>query len=155
LASPEDNSNEEIPMAAFYTLLYVAPISAAEDIAIDADEDAMERYPSAWLKSIGDLELVELWGIVEPGSDAGTLMEDIAYASPDGEVMVMTVPTSFVVAMSSLPDNQREQVAQKWQSSELMADWSVADVGAVVQEILSICKRSVASGDPVLQVASL
>lgn len=139
-------------MAAFYTLLYVAPITAAESIALDADEDAMNRYPSAWLRHVGDEELVALWDILDAASNEGTLMGDLVYASPDGEVMVMTVPKEFVMALAAA---DLESVAQPWQSTELMQQWSQADVLAVLQDITALCKRALECGQPVLQVASL
>jgi len=139
-------------MAAFYTLLYVAPITDAASIAIDADEDAMERYPNAWLRHIGDEELVALWDVLDTASSQETLMGDLAYASPDGEVMVMSVPATFVTALAAA---DLEPIAQRWQATELMGRWSEAEVVAVLQELAALCKRSVESGHPQLQVASL
>lgn len=139
-------------MAAIYTLLYVAPVSEAESIAIDADEDAMNRYPSAWLRHVGDEELVALWDILDNASNEGTLMGDLAFASPDGEVMVMPVPEEFVKAISAM---DLEPVAQQWRSTELMQEWSQADVLSVLQELRTLGKHSLDCGNPVLQVASL
>ena len=81
-------------MAAFYTLLYVAPSTEAESIAMDAEEDATSRYPNAWLQHVGDEELVALWDVLDSASNDGTLMGDVAYASPDGEVMVFRMSLS-------------------------------------------------------------
>jgi hypothetical protein len=138
-------------MAAFYTVLYVAPMTDAEAIAIDADEDAKDRYPSAWLRQIGDEELVALWDVLDASSNEGTLMGDLAYASPDGEVMVMPFPKDFVVALAAA---DLEPVAQQWRSTDLMQLWSQADLLGVLQELRALCKCSLERGHPVLQVAS-
>lgn len=144
--------HEAQPMAAFYTLLYVAPITDAESIAQDADEDAMNRYPSVFLRHIGDEELVALWDVLDAASNEGTLMGDLAYASPDGEVMVMALPKAFVMALAAAA---LEPLAQQWRSAELMQQWAVADVLTILQDISALCKRSMECGQPVLQVASL
>lgn len=142
-------------MTAFYTLLYVAPSEDAEAIAVDADEDAMERYPNAWLQHIGDEELVALWDILEGEDNDGTLMGDVAYASPDGEVMVMAVPERFVLAVANLPQADLEHLAERWLSSSLMVQWANADVLAVLTKLKDICRTSKDSGHPLLQVASI
>ncbi|MEZ5940832.1 MAG: hypothetical protein R3C18_05540 [Planctomycetaceae bacterium] len=142
-------------MAAFYTLLYVAPSEDSEAIAVDANEDAMERYPNAWLQRIGDEELVALWDILEGEDNDGTLMGDLTYASPDGEVMVMAAPEQFVTAVGNIAHDNLERVAEKWRSSELMAQWAHADVIAVLKQLTDICKTSMESGHPLLQVGSI
>lgn len=151
----DTNHQEMDQMAAFYTLLYVAPVEDAEAIAADVNEDAMDRYPSAWLRHIGDEELVALWDILDRESNEGTVMGDLAYASPDGEIMVMSVPKDFVVAVDNVAPVDLERVAQEWRTSELMGQWSLTDVLTVLGELKAICKRSVESGLPVLQVASI
>ncbi|MBN8599547.1 MAG: hypothetical protein J0M26_00745 [Planctomycetes bacterium] len=142
-------------MAAFYTLLYVAPSEDAEAIAIDANEDAMERYPNAWLRLIGDEELVALWDLLEGEDNEGTLMGDLTYASPDGEVMVMAAPKPFVTAVGNIAQGDLEPLAEKWRSSNLMAHWAQADVSAVLKQLVDICRTSMESGHPLLQVASI
>ncbi|MCA8992310.1 MAG: hypothetical protein KDA88_10045 [Planctomycetaceae bacterium] len=142
-------------MAAFYTLLYVAPPEDAETIAVDANEDAMERYPNAWLQYIGDEELVALWDILEGEDNDGTLMGDLTYASPEGDVMVMAAPEQFVIAVGNIAQGDLERVAEKWQSSDLMVQWTHADVIAVLTQLIGICRVSMESGHPLLQVASI
>lgn len=60
-------------MSAFYTQLFVAPLTEAETIAIDQNEDANEKFPNVCLDRVGDLELVELWDVIDPETNAGTL----------------------------------------------------------------------------------
>jgi hypothetical protein len=142
-------------MAAFYTLLYVAPSEDAEAIAVDANEDAMERYPNAWLQHIGDEELVALWDILEGEDNDGTLMGDLTYASPDGEVMVMPVPEQFVLAVANVPQADLGHLAEQWLSSHLMTQWAHADVLAVLTQLKDICRTSIETGHPLLQVGSI
>lgn len=139
-------------MAAFETLLFVAPITDSKAIALDVDEDAKHRYPSAWLRNIGDEELVDLWDVVDAESNEGTIMGNLGYASPDGEVMVMTVPETFVTALAAI---DVQQIAKEWQSTDLMQAWPLEDVLAVLRELTTLCKRSIELGHPILQVASL
>lgn len=142
-------------MAAFYTLVYVAPIKDAETIAIDADEDAMDRYPSAWLRLIGDQELVALWGILSSETKRETLFASLVYESPGGEMLVTQFPEPFVVAVDRLPIDDLEHVALEWNATELMQDWSLADVLTVLGELQAICKQSSECGLPVLQVSGV
>nr|CAP47753.1 putative integron gene cassette protein [uncultured bacterium] len=142
-------------MSAFYTLLFVAPTSDAESIANDVDEDANERYPNAWLDHIGDLELIELWNILQPGVGAETLLDEMVFASPDGETVVVKVPVGFVEAVNSVSSNRVNDIATQWQASELMADWPLADVVGVFDELSAVCRKSVETATPLLQVAAM
>lgn len=121
-------------MAAFYTLVYVAPVEDAETIAIDANEDAIDRYPSAWLRLIGDQELVELWDTLDGETNEGTLFASLVYESPGGEMLVTQFPQAFVVAVGKVATVDLERIAQEWNATELMQDWSPADVLAVLEE---------------------
>ncbi len=142
-------------MSAFYTLIFVAPTSDAEMIALDADEQANERYPNVWLDHIGDLELIELWNTLDSKVDAVTLLEDMVYASPDGEVIVVEVPPNFIEVVYRIPTSDMPRIVAQWRSSELMSDWSQPDLMDVFKELASLCKQSVESATPVLQVATL
>ncbi len=142
-------------MAAFYTLLYVAPSKDAEAIAIDANEDAAEQYPSCWLRHIGDEEIVALWDLIDAESNEGTIMGDMVYASPDGDVMVMTVPREFVHSLATVPEDALEELTDSWLSSELLTQWTRPDLRAVLNELKSICETAVETGLPVQQVCCL
>jgi len=142
-------------MAAFDTLLFVAPVTEAEAIALDPNEDAMDRWPSAWLKSIGDLELVELWDVLSEDENEGTLMADLAWSSPDGDVMVMTTPDEFVTAMAELGESDFSRVAAQWHGGELMCHWSKEDIVTILTQLAVLCRKAVTTATPVLQVGSI
>ena len=142
-------------MAAFFTLLYVAPISEAENIAIDVNENANERWPNACLNHIGDEELAALWDVLEPEEEHVSLIGDLAYTSPDGDLMVMTVPSEFIEAVTELPEEKHEIIAMQWQTSDLMSHWQIEDIMLVLKDLSSICRESVSSDNPILQVSNL
>jgi hypothetical protein len=142
-------------MSAFYTLLFVAPTSDAELIALDTDEQSNQRYPNAWLNHIGDLELIELWNLLVSGTDAATLLEDMVYASPDGEVIVAEVPAAFIDAVNGIAASDMLKIVAQWRSSEIMTDWSQPDLLAVFNALSIICKQSADTTTPVLQVHAL
>lgn len=82
-------------------------------------------------------------------------MEDLAFNSPDGELMVMTVPNEFIVAVSRISESRFENVAQEWKSIELMGEWPVSEIKSVLNDLSEICKTALSENKPVLQVASL
>ena len=142
-------------MAAIYTLLYVADPSDAESVG--CDEDADTRWPSVWLKHIGDQELVHLWSVLAdlPPKPAQTLMGDLLFQGGDDGPFVMRVPAEFVAALAALPETRVSEVAAAWGRLEELADWPPSELSAVVNELRAFAKRTVDSGQSVLQVANL
>jgi len=144
-----------LEVAAFDTLLYIADPADAE--AVGCDEDAADRWPSVWLKHIGDLELVLLWSAVadlspEPGR---TLMGDLLFQGGEDGPFVMRVPMPFVVALADLPAERVPAVAATWGGSEELADWRPEELAGVISELREFTQRAKASGQAVLQVATL
>jgi hypothetical protein len=142
-------------MAAFYTLLYIASAEDAEALAIE--EDPQDRWPSLWLKHIGDLELVALWDLLtkEPSGSAGTLMEDLLFQASDEGPFVMGVPPEFVAAVAAISDRDAAKVASAWGETDELADWQQKDLERTLNELRQFARQAVASNCPVLQVADL
>jgi hypothetical protein len=142
-------------MAAFYTLLYNAPLEAAEAIAFD--EEAQDRWPSVWLKHIGDLELVALWEVIggSPSASGGTLMANLVFQGSEEGPFVMSVPPEFITAVASIPDHEASNVAATWGQIEELADWQKEELVSVLNDLRNFAKQALASGQPVLQIAEL
>jgi hypothetical protein len=142
-------------VAAFYTLLYIAAPADAE--AVGCDEDAADRWPSVWLKHVGDLELVQLWSAVAdlPPEPGRTLMGDLLFQGGEDGPFVMRVPERFVAALASLEAERVPAIAAAWGRSEELADWRPEELAGVVGELREFAQRAVASGQAVLQVATL
>jgi hypothetical protein len=144
-------------MAAFYTLFYIAPPEAAEAIAFD--EDAIDRWPSVWLRHIGDLELVALWNVIDEKSQEseGTLMADLIFQGSDEGPFVMRVPPEFIAAVASIPDDEAPDVATAWSRAAELPDWRwrQEEVTRLLNELRTFAQQALASGQPVLQVAEI
>ena len=144
-------------MAAFYTLFYIAPPEAAEAIAFD--EEAIDRWPSIWLRHVGDLELVALWNVIDEKAQESevTLMADLIFQGSDEGPFVMRVPQQFIAAVASIPDDERRDVVAKWTHDAELPDWRwrQEEVTKLLQELRTFAQQAVASGQPVLQVARI
>ena len=126
-------------MAAFYTLLYIADPADAE--AVGCAEDAADRWPSVWLKHIGDLELVQLWSAVaDLPPKSGTLMDDLVFQGGEEGPFVMRVPPAFVAALARVPEDHVPAIAAAWGRSEELADWQPEDLSGVVGELRAFCR---------------
>lgn len=142
-------------MAAFYTLLYIADLADAE--AVGCDEDAANRWPSLWLRHIGDQELVALWATIAdlPPEPGRTLMADLLLQGSDEGPFVMRVRPAFVSAVAAVPAERVPEVAAAWGRAEGLADWPPVELAAVVGQLREFAQRAVTSGQSVLQVAHL
>lgn len=142
-------------MAAFYTLLYIAEPADAE--AVGCDDDVDDRWPSIWLKHIGDLELVHLWSVVAklPQERGRNLMGDLLFQGGDEGPFVMRVPAEFVTAVANLSAEQMPEVAAEWGQIEELADWQPAELANIVSQLREFARRAVMSGKSVLQVVHL
>lgn len=142
-------------MAAFYTLLYIAEPTDAEEIG--CAEDAAERWPSMWLKHIGDTELVQLWALLGdlPVGSERTLMGELLYQGGDEGPFVMRVPAEFVTILSRLPKTRVAEIAAAWRGNEELAHWPLAGLAAVVDELREFAGRAITADQSVLQVANL
>jgi hypothetical protein len=65
------------------------------------------------------------------------------------------VPERFVAALASLEAERVPAVATAWGRSEELADWQPEELAGVVGELREFAQRAVASGQTVLQVATL
>ena len=142
-------------MAAFYTLLYIA--DPADAVAVGCEEDAADRWPSLWLRHVGDLELVALWAALgnSASETEGTLMADLLFQASDEGPFVMRVPPAFVAALAAIPAERIPEVASMWGQTEELADWQPAELTTVIEQLREFARRAVTSGKPMLQVANL
>jgi hypothetical protein len=142
-------------MAAFYTLLYIAAPVDAEAIA--CDESAADRWPSLWLRHIGDQELVALWGLVAkpPEASGETLMADLLFQGSDEGPFVIQMPAAFVSAVAALPAERVSEVAALWGRTTDPVRWRPEDLAGVLGDLWDFAARAVACGKVVVQVAHL
>ena len=140
-------------MSSFYTLLYIANPEDAEEIGLDESEDAGQRWKSLWLRSIGDLELVALWTIIEPSNpeNIGTLMADLLFAGGDDGPFVTKVPDGFIQSVATLPDSRIPEVVNAWNQIDEMTHWDEAALANTISAIRALSQQSLASGQSVLQ----
>jgi hypothetical protein len=110
-------------MAAVDTLLYIAARNEAEAIATAEDADA--RWPSIWLRHVGDQELVALWGVLSGHSPelGTTLMAELLFQGSESGPFVMRVPDEFVSTVAAVQVSAYHHVAEEWQRAAGLPDW--------------------------------
>ncbi|MCA9071486.1 MAG: hypothetical protein KDA84_21310 [Planctomycetaceae bacterium] len=140
-------------MAAFYTLLYMANPDEAKAIA-DSDEP-QDQWPNLWLRLVGDLELVELWRVLDEATadDEGTLMGDLLYQSGDEETFVMETPDSFVTAVAEIPESKLPEIAEAWGRVDELSHWKAHELVETLSELRTFCQKANSTGCPILQVS--
>ena len=135
-------------MTAFFSELFRIEPSELESL-LDPDLERTESN-SLWLRSLGDLELVGLWESL-PHSQAGdSLMGELL--AEDG-ALILSVPEDFLKALAQLNETHMETVSQKWQQSEEMAHWSIAELTDVLKRLHSFVCQAQASGQIIVQLA--
>jgi hypothetical protein len=101
--------------------------------------------------------LVALWEAiaVSPSESEGTLMADLVFQGSEEGPFVMRVPPEFIAGVASIPDQDVPQVAAAWGRIEELAHWRKEELVSVLNELRNFARQALASGHPVLQVASL
>jgi hypothetical protein len=142
----------------------VASIGSDDDDAHDFDD-----WPHLAMKSIGEMELMRLWGVLrgEPArmdsvsgealftggdgaEDEGGNEEE--YEADEGGVVVSRVLPEFITALSRLTEAEIDRCAHIWHASEEMADWKPDDVAAQLREMAEFARRARCEDKPVLQL---
>jgi hypothetical protein len=144
-------------MAVVHTLFYLAAPEEAEQIALA--EEASDRWPSLWLRHVGDQELVALWGVVgrnAPGSGA-TVMAELLFQGSDEGPFVMRAPDEFVSAAATVQPPSYGRIAEEWCRAAGLPDWRgrPETIISALDDLCSFARRAMVEKKAMIQVAHL
>ncbi|HEY7155409.1 MAG TPA: hypothetical protein VH575_15715 [Gemmataceae bacterium] len=142
----------------WYTDWFLADEGEAEAVAgiADDDEHSFDDWPHLAMKSIGDMELMSLRGVLRGEESTAEYEGDTLYQRYDDEggVAVCRVLPEFIVELAALSPKQVKRVAGQWRQHESMADWEPGTVAAVLREMIEFARRAGREGKPVLQCST-
>lgn len=143
----------------WYTDWFLADASEAEAVAGIAsdDEHSFDDWPHLALRSVGDLELMLLRGVLRgrPGETEPVDGDSLVHSDDeDGGTSVSAVLPNFLAELADLPDDQIERIAIAWQRTETMAGWEPATDAAVLREMVAFARDARREGKSVLQLAT-
>src|SRR5262245_20091867 len=115
----------------------------AEAGAIAVSESPFDDWPCLSMKGIGEMELMELWGIlrnVPPNLE--TVARDLLFQDPAGEMFVCRVVPGFIDALAAVKNTDVKRVAAVWGKTEGLEDWKPADIERVLREMCDFAMRA-------------
>ena len=140
----------------FYTDWFLADEADAERLAT-ADEP-FESWPSLSLKSIGDIDLMQLWAILQNKEfDAAdeVVTDELLFQDADEEVFVVRVKPDFLDALAFVKDANIPQIVEAWKKTETLRDATNAELGEVIHKLRAFARRSIRRNKTVLSLFSL
>jgi hypothetical protein len=142
----------------WYTDWFLADEAEAEAVAgIAGDEEhSFDDWPHLAMKSVGDMELMSLRGVLQETDGTAYYHGAALYQQHDDEggVAVCRVLPAFVAELAAVSPRRLKQVAAAWHAREPMGDWVAADVAAVLGEMVAFARRAAREGKPVLQLTT-
>lgn len=139
-----------------YTDWFIASTDDAESIA--NSDDPFNDWPSLSIKSVGEMEMMELWSWPRTGSlnDYQQTTGRLLYQGSDEGPFVCPVAPEFVKALAGLSQVQQVSVAAAWSQSEQWRQWPVSpDVVSVLHDLAAFGRQSTESEKPILTVFTL
>jgi hypothetical protein len=149
----------------WYTDWFLADEAEAGAIAsIGSDDDdghSFEDWPHLAMKSIGEMELMRLWGVLRGDSER---MDDVSGGSlfvaggeeedeeAEGGTVVSRVDADFLAALAALSEPEIDRVAGAWHGCEEMAEWEAETVSWRLREMVEFARRAGREGKPILQL---
>lgn len=139
----------------FYIDWFIADEKDAEAIAsiVTNEEHSFEDWPRLSLKSIGEIELSLLCGILLNELDnPNPVMDDLLF-EVDNEVFVCSVNSGFVELLSLTKPSAFKRFATEWKKCEEMADWALEDIKDTIRELVRFACEAKKAGKSVLQLS--
>jgi hypothetical protein len=154
-----------------YTDWFIANEADAKKIA--KAKDPWKRWPNLSMKSILEIELTSLYGILlgKRKFDANLSISEgqLFYEGPDYDdegnpigdvdsetIIVHRVMNDFVKRLAELTPENEKKVADKWTEIDEFADWKKSEKASIretLTQIIEFARRALKAKKPVLELA--
>jgi len=140
----------------WYSDWFLADEPEAEAIASIATDEArsFEDWPHLSLRSVGEMELMRLWGALRgETSRAGEMSSEALFVGDEeGGPIVSRVDPRLIAALAAVKKPDLDRVAAAWHACEEMAEWERGTVAEVLREMADFARRAKRARKPVLQL---
>lgn len=140
----------------FFTDFVIADPTSAEKIArvVDAEGTPLGLWEGFSVKSISDLDLATLYGLVQGrslGEGVLDLLDEFTHLQAGEELSVQLVPPGFVDLLAALPEDRLLPLAETWSAAEEFAGLTdPADLKELIAQLSELARQARGEGRSVL-----